>query len=73
MEEGFDTMGTYIWRMHNMVVQYIATWSIMDLCEVAERNQGAWVGMQLWEQAVIDLAGARETAEAAEEEEEDRM
>ena len=40
---------------------------------MAERNQGAWVGMQLWEQAVIDLAGARETAEAAEEEEEDRM
>ena len=28
---------------------------------MVERNQGAQVGMRWWEQAGIDLAGARET------------
>ena len=37
----------------------------MDLCEAAERNQGARVGMWWWEKAVIDLTGAREMEEAA--------
>ena len=37
----------------------------MDLCKVVERKRGAWVGMQWWEQARIDLEGARERAMAA--------
>ena len=34
----------------------------MDLRKEAERKRGARVGMRWWEQAGIDLAGARETA-----------
>ena len=64
-EAGFEPMETYIWRRHNMVTQYIVTRSILDLCKAAERKQGAWVGMQWWEQARIDLEGARERAMAA--------
>ena len=37
----------------------------MYLCNVAERNWGALVGMRCWEQAGLDLEGARDTAAAA--------
>ena len=43
----------------------------MDLCEATKRTPGARVGMRWWEQASIDLAGARETATAAAEADED--
>ena len=72
-EAGFETMETYIRRRQNTVAQCIATRSIMDLCEAEERKQGEWVGMRWWEQAGIDLAGTRETAEAVEEAEYDRL
>ena len=39
----------------------------MDLRKEAERKRGARVGMRWWEQAGIDLAGARETAAVAAE------
>ena len=42
-EAGFDPMNT--------VVQYFAKKPILGLCEVEESNNGAWVGMQWWEQA----------------------
>ena len=64
-EAGFEPMDTYIQRRQNTVVHYIAMLSIMDLCEAAERKWGSWVGMRWWEQAVLDLAGARETAAEA--------
>ena len=52
-----------------MVAQYIATRSLMDFYEAAERKQ---VGdMRWWEQAGIDLKGARETAVATTEAEKD--
>ena len=57
-------METYIQKIYNTVPQYIATRSIMDLCEAAERKQGAQVGMRWWQQARIDLAGVNETLEA---------
>ena len=63
----------YIWRMQNTVVQYIATQSLMDLCEATERNKGAQVGMWWWEQAVIYLVGARDTASIAGEADKDGM
>ena len=44
-EFGFDPMETYIWKSRNLVVQYIATRSLMDFCESAERKQGARVDM----------------------------
>ena len=54
-------MGTYIQKRQNMVVHYIATRSLMDLCKAVERKQGAQVGMWWWEQEGICLTGARET------------
>ena len=64
-EAGFELMETYIRRSQNTVVQYIAVRPIMKLCKAADRKQGAWVGMQWWEQAGLDRVGERETAEAA--------
>ena len=49
-----------------MVAQYIAPRLLLDLCEAKERNQRSQVGMRWREQAGIDLAGARETAEVDE-------
>ena len=57
-------MEEYIRRRHNMSAQYIATQSLLDLCEGSERAPGARVGMWWWEQAGIDLAGAQEAAAA---------
>ena len=65
-------MDTYIWRRHNTVAQNIATRSLLDLCEAKDRTQGERTGMMWWEQAGIDMSGARDKA-AAEEAEEDGM
>ena len=62
-------MEEYVRRRQNMVEQYIATRSLLDLCEGSERAPGAGVGMRWWEQEGIDLAGAREAEVAVEEEE----
>ena len=72
-QAGFETMETYIRKRQNTVAQYIATRSILDLCESTERKQQVWVGMWWWEQMGIDLAGARYTAAAAAEAEEDNL
>ena len=71
MEAGFEPMKNYIRKRQNMVAQYIATRSILNLCEAEERNQGACVGMRWQEQAVINTEGAMETATAAAEEDKD--
>ena len=62
MEVGFEPIDTYIWRRKNLVAQYIATQYLLDLCKAAERNQGEQVGIRWWEQVLIDLTGASETA-----------
>ena len=68
-EIGFELMETYISRRQNTVAQNIVTRPILDLFEAAERKRGGWVGMRQWEQEIIELAGARETAAAAEADE----
>ena len=68
-EAGFLTMEEYVRQRQNTVTQYIATRSLLDLCEGSERTPGARVGIRWWEQEVIDLEGAREAAEAVAEEE----
>ena len=50
---GFLTMEEYVRRIQNTVTQYIATRSLLDLCEGSERAPGARVGMQWWEQEGI--------------------
>ena len=66
-EAGFETMEAYIWQRHNTVAQYIATRSLLDLCNATERMQGARVVIWWWEQAGIDMTGERETTETAAE------
>ena len=53
---------TSITRIQNTVAQYIATWPILDLCKQATRRPGAQVSRRWWEQAGIDLEGARKQA-----------
>ena len=57
-------MEEYNRQRQNKVAQYIATRSMLDLCEGSERDRGERVGMRWWEQAGIYLAGAREAAAA---------
>ena len=64
-EVEFEEMGGYVLKSQNMVVQYIVTRQILDLCEETVRMPGMWVGKRLWEQEGLDLAGAM--AAAAEE------
>ena len=66
-EAGFLTMEEYIRRRQDTVTQYIATQSLLDLCEGSERAPGARVVMWWWEQVGIDLAGARESVAATAE------
>ena len=68
---GFLTMEEYVRRRQNTVAQYIATRSLLDLCEGSERDPGTRVGMQWWEQVGIDLSGETEEAAAVAEEEEE--
>ena len=67
--EGLLTMEEYVRRCQNTVAQYIATRSLIDLCEGSERSPKARFRMQWWEQAGVDLAGAMEAAAAVSEEE----
>ena len=62
-------MEEYVRRCHNTVAYYIATRSLLDLCEGSERSPWARVGMWWWEQAGIDLSGVWEAAAAVVEEE----
>ena len=66
-EVGVLVVEEYIRRCQNTVAQYIATRSLLDLCEGLERASGAQVGMRWWEQVEIYLTGAREAAAAAKE------
>ena len=60
-------MEEYIRRCQNTATQYITMRSLLDLCEESERALGARVGMRWWEQAGLNLVGAREVVEAAAE------
>ena len=67
-EAGIVLIWTSILRRQNMVAQFIATRSILGLCEGAVRRPGARVPRRWWEQTGIDWKGAREKAAAKEEE-----
>ena len=49
----------YITRRHNTVAHYIATRTILDLYERSARRPGARVSWRWWEQAGLDLEGAK--------------
>ena len=65
-EAGFENMETYIRRRNKTVEKYIATQLLLDLCAATERTQWERVGMQWWEQAVINMEGEKEATAAAE-------
>ena len=62
----FEGIGKYITRRKNTVAQYVATRPILDLCERYDQRPGARVYQRWWEQAGIDLEGAKKRAAAAE-------
>ena len=62
MEAGLERIRKYIMRRQNMVVQYIATRLILDLCERFTRRPRARVSHQWWEQAGLDLEGGKKRA-----------
>ena len=53
-------------------MQYIATRTILDLCERYVRRPGAWVLHRWWDQEGIVLEGGMERLEAASYREEDK-
>ena len=71
-ETGWEEIGVYIRNRLNTVAQYIATRSIMDLCERTVRRLGGWIARRWWEQEGINIAGEREQTEAAADREEER-
>ena len=52
-----------------MVAQFIATQTILGLCEVAERRPWTQVPIRWWEQTGIDWKAARKNPAAKEEDE----
>ena len=66
-DSGFLTMEKYIRWHQNTDAQYIATRSLLDLCEGSERAPGARVGTQWWNQAGLNLERDREVSEVATE------
>ena len=63
-EAGVVRIRTSILLRQNMVAQFIATRTILGLCEVAERRPGTQVPSRWWEQTGIDWKTARERAAA---------
>ena len=65
-EAGFKGIIKSVTRRQNTDAQYIAMRLILDLCERSTQRPGAKVSRRWWEQAGIDLEGAKKReAEAA--------
>ena len=50
-----------------MVAKYVATRTILDLCERSVRMPIAWVSQRWWEKEELNLAGARQQAPVRDE------
>ena len=57
-DTGMVGIRTSILRRQNMVAQYIATRTILDLYEQATLRPGAWVSWWWWKKTEIYLKGA---------------
>ena len=66
-EAGIVRARTSVLRRQNTVAQFIATRTILGLCEVTERRGGTWVPQRWWEHPRIDWRLAREQGEIATE------
>ena len=58
-EAGLTDIRTSILKRQNTVAQYIATRSLLDLCEGARAREGAKVPLRWWDQAGIDWETAK--------------
>ena len=56
---GLEGIRKLVTRRQNTVAQHIATRLILDQCERSTRRPGARVSRRWWEQARIDLEGAK--------------
>ena len=56
-EVGLQEVETYIYCLHNTVIQFIATRTIMELCLAAERRPGSRVTKKWWEKDGLDVEG----------------
>ena len=61
-EASFEGIRKSVTRRKNTVTQYIATRPIVDLCDQATWRPGARVYRRWWDQAGIDLEGAKKRA-----------
>ena len=59
--------GDYVSRHQNIVAQYIATRSNMDLCLAAKWRPGPRVATRWWDQEGLDLVGMQTAAREAEQ------
>ena len=64
VESGFELIGTHVKRSQNTFAQYIATQSILDLCEWSAQRTGARVSRWWWEQEYLYLEGGKKRAAA---------
>ena len=64
-ETVFEGIRKAVTRMQNMVAQYIATRTIMGLCERATQREVARVSRRWWGQEGLDLEAAKERAAEA--------
>ena len=64
-ETGFEGIIKSVTRRQNTVAQYIVTRTILDLCERSTRRPEVRVYQQWWEQAGINLEGAKKRAAEA--------
>ena len=61
-EAGIKGISKSATRRQNKVAQYIATQTILDLCERANRRPGERVSRRWWEQDGIELEGTKKRA-----------
>ena len=64
-EAGFEGIRKSVTRRQNTVAKYIATRPSLDLFERATWRPGATLSQWWWEQACIDLKGAKKMVEEA--------
>ena len=68
-EAGLQEVNTYVSRRQNIVAQYIATMTIMNLCLAAKQRPGPRVEIRWWEQEGLDFEGMWTVDREAEEKE----
>ena len=68
-----EEVETYITQKYKTVAQYIATRTILELCEEADWHSGEWVLKRWWDQEGKNLSGGGSSAATAEEIEDEEV